>query len=315
MLFKKEAHGHTLYSSKPLLTTVSEGYLRPAASGNDWFQTSCNLWRVDELIRRRVRDWRRLTGEDGHTGARSETMREDHDSAYTGSHSVFPAPLVEWILLRYGGPTGGHILDAFSGGAVRAVVSTIMGYQYTGFEIRQEQINENIKALGRLGLFGARFVNSDGRFLAAALGASANDSFVNGFFDCALSCPPYHDLEIYSNLPEDLSNMRSYEEFRAGIAMCAMSHFPLMKPGAFVCFVVGPFRDKKTGELIDFPGHTIEDFREAGFYFHQDVVLSKNFGSACIRSTNAWRGKKLVPIFERLLVFRKPGWSKNEKEI
>ncbi len=301
MLFKKQAHGKTLYHSKPLLTSVQGGYLRPPESGNDWFQTSTSIWRVDELIKRRVRDWKRLLGEDGHTGSRAETFRKDHDSAYTATHSVFPAPLVEWILLRYGGPPGGRILDAFAGGPVRAVVSTIMGYSYCGFEIRQEQIDENIKALEKLGLVGTNFVLGDGRFLCGG-----GSGVLHGEFDCALTCPPYHNLEVYSNRDDDLSNCSTYEQFRAGIAMCAMSHFPLMKPEAFLCIVVGSFRDKKTGELIDFPGHTIEDFREAGFIYWQNVILTKNFGSACIRSTNAWAGQKLIPLYEHLLVFRKP---------
>jgi DNA modification methylase len=304
MLFKKQAHGKTLYASKSLLVSPQQAYIRPPDNGNDWFQTSTTIWRVDELIKRRVRDWKRLLGEDGHTGSRSETMRADHDSAYTATHSVFPAPLVEWILLRYGGPPGSSILDAFAGGPVRAVVSTIMGFKYLGFDIRQEQIDENNRTLEKLALgnegVGAEFILGDGRFLN-----DGNRDF--GPFDVALTCPPYWNLEVYSDRDDDLSNFQTYEQFRAGIAMCAMSHYPLMKPGAFVCTVVGPFRNKKTGELIDFPGHTIEDFREAGFTFWQNVILTKNFGSACIRSTNAWLGQKLIPLHEHLLVFRKPG--------
>ena len=79
-----------------------------------------------------------------------------------------------------------------------------------------------------------------------------------------------------------------------------------MKPGAFVCWVVGLFRDK-SGELIDFPAHTVENFREAGFIYWQHIILSKNFASAAVRAGNSWKGHKLVPRFENLLIFRKPG--------
>jgi hypothetical protein len=64
---------------------------------------------------------------------------------------------------------------------------------------------------------------------------------------------------------------------------------------------------KKTGELIDFRSHTVENFRDAGFIFWQEIILSKNFGSAAKRSTNSWKNFKLVPIHEFLLVFRTPG--------
>lgn len=293
MLIRSKLGDRTLYTSKSLLTTASQGYVRPA-EGSAWFQTTTSVWRVDELIRRRVRDWKRLMGETGHTGTRAETMRKDHDSVYTATHSVFPAPLIEWILLRYGGPRGSRILDAFAGGPPRSVVASIMGHEYLGFEIRQEQIDENVALLNKLKLTGAEFVLGDGRFLEGEIGQ----------FDAALTCPPYYDLEQYSDHPNDLSNMGTYEEFRAGIWFCAQAHMRVMKPGAFVCFVVGNFRDKH-GELIDFRAHAVEDFRDAGFKFWQEIILSKNFGSAAKRSTNAWKGHKLVPIHEFLLVFKK----------
>ena len=304
MLFKsKGPAGKTLVRSKSLLLSAQQGYSRPPP-GKSWFQTTTTVWRTDELIRRSVRDWRRLTNETGHTGERAQTMRKDHESVYTGTSSVFAAPLVEWILLRYGVP-GGRILDAFAGGPPRAVVSSIMGYEYTGFELRQAQIDENEAVLKELKLGNVRYICGDARTLDADLPQ----------FDCALTCPPYYDLEVYSDLAADLSHMGSYEEFDAAMAQCAFAHVRHMKPGAFVCIVVGPFRDKKTGELIDFPAHTVENFRRVGFIYWQQIVLSKNFASAAVRSTNAWKGHKLVPAHEFLLVFRTPenGGSKKRK--
>jgi hypothetical protein len=294
MLYRtKHESGRTLYSSKPLLVTPAQAYSRPA-EGKVWFSTTTSVWRIDELEKRRVRDWRRLLGETGHTGSRTGAMRKDHDSVFTGTVSIFPAPLVEWIILRYAGEPGGRILDAFAGGPPRGLVSAIMGYRYLGVELRQEQIDENKAVLSRVGVV-ADYVCGDGRYLDG----------LDTDFDCGITCPPYHDLEKYSDLPDDLSNMRSYEEFNAGIFFNALAYFDHLKPGAFLAYVVGNFRDKH-GELIDFPGHTIASFKEAGFLFQQDIILSKNFGSAAKRSSNAWKGKKLVNIHERLLVFRKP---------
>lgn len=296
MLLKtKGPAGKTLYKSRSLLVSPRDTYVRPPQSGSDWFQTTTTVWRVDELIRRRVRDWRRLIGETGHDGARNEIMRKAHDSVYTGTHSVFPAPLVEWILLRYGGNPGGRVLDAFAGGAVRGIVSRIMGHDYTGIEIRSEQIAENEAVLAALNLQGAEYIQDDGTQM----------SKVEGQFDCALTCPPYWNLETYSDLPEDLSNLKTYSEFDIAMICCAKAHRRLMKPGSFVCIVVGPFRDKK-GELIDFPAHTARNFQGAGFIFWQQIILAKNFASAAKRSTNAWKGRKLVPNHEFLQVFRTP---------
>jgi hypothetical protein len=295
MLFKTtdKATGKVLKTSRPLLITPQEAYVRPA-QGRDWFATSTSIWNVDEIIKRRVRDWRRLTGETGHSGARDEVFRKDHNSVYTGTHSIFPAPLMEMIIARYGGLPGSHILDAFAGGPPRGLVSCIMGHRYTGFEIRPEQIEENETLLKKLKLKGATYVQSDGRFLD-----------IDEQFDCAITCPPYYDLEVYSDRPEDISTLDNYAAFNASMWLCGQAHYERLKPGAFACIIVGLFRDKR-GELIDFPADTVENFRDAGFLYWQHIILSKNFASAAVRAGNAWRGSKLVPRHENLLIFRKP---------
>lgn len=299
MLFKTHDAkvGKTLVTSRPLLVTkLQDAYVRPPVSGRDWFESSTTVWNVDELVRRRVRDWRRLTGETGHTGARNETMRADHDSVYTGSHSVFPVPLMEWILLRYGGPEGGRVLDAFAGGPPRAIVSSIMGYEYHGFEVRKGQIEENEEVIDRFELGNVYFHHADGTAMAIP---------DLGLFDVGVTCPPYWNLEKYSTQDNDLSNLPKYDDFNEAMFRCARAYFRMLKPGAFLCFIVGLFRDKR-GDLIDFRADTVDNFKAAGFKFHQDVILSKNFASAAKRSTNAWKGSKLVPRHEHMLVFAHP---------
>ncbi len=300
MLFRKfdPVSGKTLKASRPLLVSASKGYIRPKETGTDWWQTTTTIWPIDELVGRRIRDWRRLSNETGHDGSRSGTFRKDHDSIYTGTNSVFPAPLAEWIYLRYAGPAGNRIVDAFAGGPPRALVASAMGYQYVGYEIRREQIDENKKVLACLGLnSGVTYQHSSGVVL---------DGYDAPSFDFALTCPPYHDLEKYSDLPNDLSNLGSYEDFNQAMFDCAKAHKRVMKPGSFVCIVVGLFRNKKTGELRPFPEDAVANFREAGFFYHQNIILSKNFASAAVRAANAWAGKKLVPRHENLLVFKTP---------
>lgn len=303
MLVKKfnKDSGKVLKATRHLLVSAAEGYVRPKEYGSEWWLTTTSIWPVDELIGRRIRDWRRLLGETGHTGTRTMTMRSSHDSIYTGTHSVFPAPLAEWIILRYGGVPGTTVLDAFAGGPPRAVITSLMGYRYIGYDIRQEQIDENLEAMERIGITGVQYLCADGTSLAATEPVS---------MDFALTCPPYYDLERYSDLSEDLSNLPSYEEFDAAMLRCAHAHRRVMKPGAFVCIVTSCFRKKnKAGvnELIDFPGDTIVNFKKAGFHVWQKIILSRNFASAAVRSTTSWLGKKLIPRHEELLVFRTPG--------
>jgi len=152
-----------------------------------------------------------------------------------------------------------------------------------------------------LGLSGSiEYHCSDGCFMEKTPDNSADFGF---------SCPPYYDLEQYSDLPNDLSNLPDYETFDKAMSNCAKAYFRTMKPGAFVCITVGNFRqggNKDENELVNFEGDTISNFRRAGFLYWQNIILSKNFSSAAVRSTTSWKGQKLIPRHEYLLVFRKP---------
>ncbi|SRR6266436_1988358 len=286
----------------PDSTAHATGYIRPEEDGPDWYETTTTVWRLDEL-RTTIQLWKHLLDDDGYEGSRSGVRP---DTAFTGKHSVFPAPVVERILLRYGGPEGGLILDAFAGGPPRGAVSALMGYRYLGYEVRKEQIDENLAVMQGLGQelgikLAVDYRCSDGTLL---------EGCAPGSVDCAVTSPPYYDLEQYSNLPDDLSNQSSYSDFDAAMERCAEAHRRVMKPGAFVCIVTAPFRlmtNVGVNTLVDLPGHTVTNFVKADFNFWQKIILVKNPGSAGLRARNYWEGgRKLVPSHEELLVFRTP---------
>lgn len=280
--------GRKRKSLKTLLFKPKDMYIRPSLD----FKTSTSIWHIDEMLRRRVNDWRKLTGENGHTGLRSVLRK---DSIFTGTHSIFPIPLMEYLILRYAGPIGSKILDPFAGGPPRAIASSLMGMEYHGVDVRQEQIDENKAILKGLELENIHYYHDDARFL----------SFKAADFDVAITCPPYSHVEVYSDEPDDISTF-DYPEFDAAMLLSAYAQFQKLKPGAFSIIVVGNFRDKVTKELIDFRGDTVRNFRDVGFVFWEDIILSKNFGSAASRAANAWRGMKLVRRHEHALVFKKP---------
>lgn len=58
--------------------------------------------------------------------------------------SVFDPYLTE-ILYRWFCPDSGRILDPFAGGSVRGIVANRLGYDYTGIDIRPEQIQADIE--------------------------------------------------------------------------------------------------------------------------------------------------------------------------
>ena len=63
-------------------------------------------------------------------------------------------------------------------------------------------------------------------------------------FDLLFSCPPYADLEKYSDLPGDISNM-NYTDFILTYKSIIRKGVNHLKKGGYAVFVVGEVRDNK----------------------------------------------------------------------
>jgi DNA modification methylase len=70
-----------------------------------------------------------------------EKYYEGPDTYQSGS-SIFDPVLCE-IAYRWFCRSGGHILDPFAGESTKGIVATYLGFQYTGIELRQEQVDAN----------------------------------------------------------------------------------------------------------------------------------------------------------------------------
>lgn len=123
-------------------------------------------------------------------------------------------------------------------------------------------------------------------------------------FDFIFSCPPYFDLEVYSDLPDDLSNM-CYNSFIRKYESIIGKSIDLLKKGCYACFVVGEVRDKD-GYYIDFVGDTKRAFIKQGAKLYNDAVLLNVIGTASMRADRIFgSNKKLVKIHQNVLVFKK----------
>ena len=269
------------------------GYKPPPA---DCFCTSTTHWDVLEL-REQSHDWRGVLREDGLTGPRAGAARAQSTNGYSGTYSQIDGSIIEWAFLRWAGQNCNSAIDPFSGEAITAVVALTLGYQFTGIDIWEENIEHNRQICQDLGL-NPNYILGDGTKLDC----------VNGQFDFGFTCPPYWNLETYGGHKDCLAAAESYADFDTKMAGFAKALSPKMRAGSFFCMLVGNFRDRKgrDDELIDFRGDTVSNFRAAGFKLHQDIVIKKPAGSAATRATNIWRGQKLVPTHEYLLVFKKP---------
>ena len=122
--------------------------------------------------------------------------------------------------------------------------------------------------------------------------------------DFLFSCPPYADLEVYSDDPADISNM-DYADFRTAYFEIIKKSCALLKDDRFACFVVGEVRDKK-GNYYNLVGDTIEAFRAAGLEYYNEAILVTAIGSLPIRAGRAFAaGRKLGKTHQNMLVFIK----------
>lgn len=209
--------------------------------------------------------------------------------------SIFDPALCE-VLYRWFCKDGGKILDPFAGGSVRGIVANKLGYKYTGIDIREEQIISN-----REQAFDILEVNNQPQWYVGD-----SNTFLDGFkkdFDFVFSCPPYADLEVYSDLPQDISNM-IYGDFMKAYESIIAKSCNLLKSGGYACFVVGEVRDKK-GNYIGFVPDTIKAFTKCGMKFYNEAILLNPVASASMRANGNMKTEKLVKIHQNVLIFKK----------
>ena len=210
--------------------------------------------------------------------------------------SIFDPALSE-VLYNWFCPDNGHILDPFAGGSVRGIVANYLNYHYTGIDIRQEQIDSN-----REQSLDILPVNNQPNYYVGDANEILDDKW-NKKFDLVFSCPPYANLEKYSDLDGDISNM-NYNDFLTTYQSIIKKSCNLLKRDGFAVFVVGEIRDKK-GNYIGFVPDTIKAFQDAGMYFYNEAILLDAIGTAMLRAGRYMKNKKLVKVHQNILIFRK----------
>tara|TARA_X000001316_G_C918483_1_gene32632 strand:+ start:53 stop:925 length:873 start_codon:yes stop_codon:yes gene_type:complete len=209
--------------------------------------------------------------------------------------SIFDPALCE-IIYHWFCNKNGSILDPFAGGSVRGIVANYMGYKYTGIELRPEQVESNREQ----GL-DILEVNNQPQWYVGDSNKVLDE--LNIEYDFVFSCPPYANLEVYSDLEGDISNM-NYDNFLSAYESIIEKSCKLLKKDSFACFVVGEVRDKK-GNYIGFVSDTIKAFQKCGMKFYNEAILLNPVASASMRANGNMKTKKLVKIHQNILIFKK----------
>ena len=208
--------------------------------------------------------------------------------------SIFDPVLCE-IIYNWYSPQAGIIFDPFAGGSVRGIVAEMLGRFYIGIDISQRQVDANQRNADMLGVCPAWHCD-DSRNM---------DAYIpDGSADLVFSCPPYHNLEKYSDHPLDLSNM-TYAEFIKAYREIVEGACAKLKDNRFVVWVVGDIRDSK-GAYRDFLSETKRIFLAAGLHLYNESILLEQYGSAPLRAGRVFSAaRKTVKVHQNVLVFYK----------
>lgn len=214
--------------------------------------------------------------------------------------SIFDPVLCEVMYLWFN-KTSGSILDPFAGGSVRGVVAEKLGYKYTGIELSRSQVNANKEQATAIGV-DPIWINGDSNIEIDKLTTK---------YDMVFSCPPYEDLEVYSNDSADISNM-SHDDFNKVYRSIIQKTVARLNNDCFAVWVVGEVRNKSGFYNLLVP-NTIRYFEEAGANFYNEIILLNSLGTLPIRAARAFQSsRKVGKCHQNVLVFYK-GDIKNIK--
>ena len=231
--------------------------------------------------------------DDALLGNGMKQLAESRGMNLTGT-SIFDPVLCE-VIYNWYCPEGGIVFDPFAGGSVRGVVAEMLGRHYIGIDLSEKQVDANQMNADKLGVCPAWHCD-DSRNM---------DTYIpDGSADLVFSCPPYHNLEKYSDHPLDLSNM-SYSDFIDAYREIIAKSCAKLKANRFAVFVVGDIRDGK-GAYRGFPGETKRIFQEQGLCLYNDSILLEQYGTAPMRAGTVFGARrKTVKVHQNVLVFYK----------
>jgi DNA modification methylase len=232
----------------------------------------------------------------------AESTKQFQKDLGTDGVSIFDPVLCE-VAYRWFNIEGGKILDPFCGGSVRGIVAAKLGYEYFGIDLREEQIKANqenaVQVLGENIIYPSWRCGDSAKIQEIASDYTA---------DLIFTCPPYFDLEVYSDKKEDLSNM-SYNDFIISYKNIIDKSCELLKENRFAIFVIGEVRSKE-GNYLPFISDTIQIFQESGLKLYNSMIVAKPIGNAAMRAAKYMNQRKVCLVHENMLVFYKGDMKK-----
>lgn len=214
--------------------------------------------------------------------------------------SVFNPVVCEIIYKWFMTKNSTRVFDPFAGGITRGAIAAILGKDYCGFDVNDEQIQSNLEEYSKIQ---QRYqISGSVQWRLADSSASEYESKV----DLVFTCPPYYNLERYSKLENDLSNAQSYEQFLEKYQKVIKHCYNCLNEDCFNVWVVSDVRDKETTEYYGLVADTIKIHQKAGFKFYNEIILYNDTGNLAVVSGDYLdKARKVGRQHQNILVFYK----------
>lgn len=243
----------------------------------------------------RKKSWKNLIGDEG--DSREYALDEAIMANINQGVSILD-PVLSELIVRWFGLPQSKMFDCFAGDSVFGYVASYLGNSFTGVELREEQVKLNNS---RVTGFNSKYICDDGQNVCNHIQKNSQDLL--------FSCPPYFDLEVYSDLPNDASNQQSYEDFIKILDNAFTGAISCLKDDRFAAIVVGDIR-RQDGFYYDFITDIKNIFIKNGMGLYNEMVLVEPIGTLPQRVGRYMTNRKIGKCHQNVLVFYKGDTSK-----
>jgi hypothetical protein len=247
----------------------------------------------------RKKYWKSLIGDEGESREGALAKGATNIMAATNNGVSLLDPVLAEIANKWFGLDNCNTFDCFAGDSVFGYISDALGNTFTGIELRQEQTDLNNQ---RLKGSKSKYICDDGQNVLKHIKEDSQDLL--------FSCPPYFDLEVYSDLKNDASNQKEYKDFLQILDNAFTRALTCLKENRFAVIVVGDIRDKK-GFYYGFADDVKNIFIKNGAKLYNEMIIAESIGTLPQRVGRYMHNRKVGKCHQNVLVFYKG----NPKEI
>jgi hypothetical protein len=207
-------------------------------------------------------------------------------------------PVLAECIYKWFCPPKGHVLDPCAGEYVKGIVAAKLGLDYTGIEVRPNQVKENSDQAKKLGV-SARWILGDSTEMSRYLDETPA-------FDLVFTSPPYYKTEVYSTNEKDSSTFGTYDDFLHWYHEIFRHAVARLKTNRFLVVKIGEGRRDKDGFFYNLVGDSISCFRNLGLHYYNSAVLLTQLSSNALRVNGQFPTyRKLVGAHQNILCFFK----------